>query len=103
MTPERRLQTKIVKAIKDEANEQGIDVEIIKMHGNMYSAGWPDLCVLVGDPISPPEVVFLEVKCPRRRPTARQEAKLTRLRQLGFSAEVVTSILRALGLMPWTQ
>ncbi len=95
MTPERRLQNKIVEAVTKFLASEDHDCEVIKLHGNMYSAGWPDLLVIVDDGSS----CFIEVKVPGNKPSPRQLAKLTRIAELGVMCGVATTADEALEIV----
>jgi hypothetical protein len=79
MTPEGRL----LASIKKYCNEQGIQLIRLAFRQGMET-GWPDLCVLIpgGKPL------FMELKAPGKKTTARQLYKIRQLAEAGYDVEV---------------
>lgn len=96
-------ETKLVAAIKKAIIERHPGAFVHKNHGSQFSAGMPDLSIVVrGVP------VFLEVKCPREnesdasimsRVTPLQKDMLRKLREAGATADVAWTVDQAMEII----
>lgn len=68
----------------------------VRKFADQFTRGLPDLIAIVPRPDGPGRVVFLEVKSPRGKTTAIQQAEHAAIRQAGCEVAVVRSAEEAL-------